>query len=68
MPDYFIFIENRSHSTPFMDAIGADSLTEARRHARKLLAERPASHLANIFLGPECVEVIQQESAVPAAG
>jgi len=49
--DYIFYIDKQSGGVPFMDVLNANTLEEASRYARGLLAQRPDALAARVFVG-----------------
>lgn len=57
--DYVCYIDRSKSDTPFMDIVQANDLNEARKHARILMAQRPDSIGARLYLEDEQVGVVE---------
>jgi len=60
--DYICYIDTTTSTVPFMDVVPTRELEVAREHARRLLAERPASLAARLFQGDVLVEILMPEA------
>ena len=56
--DYICYIDTSTSSVPFMDVVPTREIEVAREHAMRLMAERPTSIAARLFLGSEHVETL----------